>query len=91
MNQFRRHPDLMNLVDELNLAHLANKLLVDEWDRTYKWVNKYGNFQLNHGYNHLDVTDSDTGNGMNVARCHMRPQKFTPGLDNDENMEATLV
>ena len=50
-----------------------------------------GNFQLNHGFNHMDTNVSNNIEGMNLARCHTKTRQMTPGLDDDENMEEILL
>ena len=91
VNDFMSCPALEQLVKELKLSDLAHRLLIEDWETTKKWVNKRGNFQLNHGSNHLDMRDSSKIAGMNLARDHVRPKNMVPGLDGDATMEDTLV
>ena len=91
VNDFMSCPALEQLVKELKLSDLAHRLLIEDWETTKKWVNKRGNFQLNHGSNHLDMRDSSKIEGMNLARDHVRPKNMVPGLDGDATMEDTLV
>lgn len=91
LNNFHRSRRLMMMVKKLNMSALAHRLLVDDWDVTRNWVNSRGNFQLNHGSNHLDIKDKNRIKGMNVARDHQQPRKMKPGLDGDETIEDTLV
>ena len=39
----------------------------------------------------MDINDGNKIEGMNLARCHAKPQHMTPGLDNDVNTEETLM
>ena len=91
MNTFEDHPYLMRKVRELNLQKMAHRLIVDDWNITKKWINVRGNFQLNHGYNSLDIRDGTVIEGMNAARKHQRPVNIVPGLDGDKNIEDSLL
>ena len=91
MNDFTNYSKLEQLVSELDLRKLSHRMLIDDWEVTKKWVNNRGNFQLNHGSNHLDMQDNTKITGMNVARDHVRPKNIIPGLDGDVNMEDTLL
>ena len=90
LNKFQDHEELMHLVNQLNLSELAHHLLITKWDETKDWVNGRNNFQLSHGYNHLDQTDSERIPGLCLPRRHQKPQKMD-GLGGDANMEATLI
>ena len=57
VDNFHQHQYLMHLVIELKMSKLAHRLLVDDCSVTKIWVNKMGNFQSNHGSNHLNMTD----------------------------------
>ena len=50
-----------------------------------------GNFQLSHGFNHMDINDGNKIEEMNLARCHAKPRQLTPNLDDDDSMEETLL
>ena len=65
--------------------------MVEDWEKTRVWVNDRGNFQLNHGLNHLDMRDGTKIEGMNLANDHKRPKRLKPGMDGDETMEDTLL
>lgn len=90
-NNFHKHPVLMRLVHEINLSGFAHRVLVDEWETTKKWVNKRGNFQLNHGSNHIDMNDSTSIPGVNIARDHARVKTIKPGMYNHNNLEETII
>ena len=64
LNNFYNRPILMNLVKELNLGKLAHRLLFQDWQVTGKWENKRGNFQLNHGFNHMDINNREKMNEL---------------------------
>ena len=91
INRFADHPVLMELVGELNMSGLTHKLMDEEWNTTKEWVDDRGNFQLNHGSNHLDMGDSTKIVGMNVANNHKQPATLQPGLDGDGTMEDNLL
>ena len=91
INRFEDHPTLKQLVSELNLSSLTHRLMVEDWEETKAWVNDRGNFQLNHGSNHLDMRDCTKIVGMNIANDHKKPQRMVPGMDGDETMEDTLL
>ena len=91
INRFEDDSVLMQLVNELDLPKLTHRLMVEEWDKTKLWVNDRGNFQLNHGSNHLDMRDSSKVPGMNIAKDHIRPKRMMPGMDGDDTMEDTLL
>ena len=91
INRFEDHAILMKLVEELELSRLTHRLMVEDWEKTRVWVNDRGNFQLNHGLNHLDMRDGTKIEGMNLANDHKRPKRLKPGMDGDETMEDTLL
>ena len=91
MNKFHDHPELLKIVEELGMSEWSHHLLVDKWPTIKKIINKRGNLQINHGYNHMDMTDETVIDGMNVARCHMKAKRITPGLNGDENVEESLL
>ena len=91
INRFHDHPTLTHLVSELNLSSLTHRLMVEDWEETKTWVNDRGNFQLNHGSNHLDMRDGTKIVGMNIANDHKRPKKMIPGMDGYANIEDTLL
>ena len=91
LNNFHLHPQLMNLVDELNMYELAHHLLIQEWETTKHWVNGRENFQISHGYNHLDQTDGKSYPGLYVPRRHTKPQNMSGVSNEDSNLEDTLI
>ena len=91
LNNFHRHDELMNLVKELNLSELAHHLLITNWKTTQHWVNGRNNFQLSHGFNHLDQTDGDRVPGLFFPRRHQKPQRMKGVGNQDRNMEDTLI
>lgn len=91
VNKFSAHPVLMDLVDKLNLTGFAHRVLVDDWHTTRDWVNKRGNFQINHGANHLDLNDTNTLPGMNIARDHKRVKSLKPGMYGHKDLEETMI
>ena len=50
-----------------------------------------GNFQLNHGFNHMNTNNGNNIKGMNLERYNAKPRQRAPGLDDDENMEEILL
>ena len=90
LNRFQDHEELMQLVHQLNLSELAHHLLITKWDETKDWVNGRNNFQLSHGYNHLNQTDRERIPGLCLPQRHMKPQNMD-GLGWDKDMEATLI
>ena len=89
--QFHQYQYLMNLVIELVMSKLTHWPLVEDWSVTQEWENKRGNFQLNHGSNHLDVTNDTKICGMHVAWCHVWPTNIEPGLAGNRAMHDLLI